>query len=504
MELTTKSQWFVNKDPRMTAFYLRWPRASLRRVANYGVTVILIVSILLYLTRQQFPPIVIAWIALFLGIVTLASLPIFNWNLFFSLRMIVLAIPGLAGGGLIAIGQKWIVCGHLVKYQTPEIATQMMLLTVMALCSTIYAWVVITKKVTFKQIWRPDGTYHVRIASYLLIAVISAILVGPSRGDLIFKAPYSSVAYSPPLGLNIFGILVVFSVITCVTYTLIYPSIRRYQIMIFIVAIILILYAFVLRGNRGELVSFLVAWFLLWHEIKHKKIEIWKLVLFTIALIFFSQVWAIYRATATTGMSLFGAAKEALLYLFSSAEMVGKGDVSPLGRITPVGMSTILFGTIGMADTGVFPRLYGISYLRYIPNTLPTFIYTSRPQGLAWIFVNYGETSGGGFLELAEAYLNFGMIGSIVIPGLISLFYFTVYRHALMRWSPQAFMWYGIAASMIIPTTLYGTFSLYKALVTWLIIEGVLAVIVAVGKRSRGNYRMTQSRPCVTPKAHSP
>ena len=104
-----------------------------------------------------------------------------------------------------------------------------------------------------------------------------------------------------------------------------------------------------------------------------------------------------------------------------------------------------------------------ISVLLYLSYT---WIY---PQDLAWIFVNNGLTSGGGFFELAEAYLNFGVIGVLVVPFIISFLFgyklFIYNKYSLLG----SMLLFGLLSSFL-RGIFYQSFALYKSVITGFII----------------------------------
>jgi hypothetical protein len=86
--------------------------------------------------------------------------------------------------------------------------------------------------------------------------------------------------------------------------------------------------------------------------------------------------------------------------------------------------ASMTVGTLNVIPYKIVEKgyLYGSSYLDWIPRTLPSFLYENRPEDLAFQMHYNGDWFGwGGVHEVAEAYWNFGVLGAVLIPLLISL-----------------------------------------------------------------------------------
>jgi len=106
------------------------------------------------------------------------------------------------------------------------------------------------------------------------------------------------------------------------------------------------------------------------------------------------------------------------------------GDVVYSGTLGPI--TTTFANTVYLIKQNSLDFIYGRSYFEFLLRTPPEFLYPDRPKDYATIFANYGLSSGGGFFELAEAYLNFGIFGAFIVPMvitfLISFLYFRLKR----------------------------------------------------------------------------
>lgn len=140
----------------------------------------------------------------------------------------------------------------------------------------------------------------------------------------------------------------------------------------------------------------------------------------------------------------------------------------------------VIYARMYIVDDERLSLLYGRSYLDYIPRTLPQFILPDRPAGMEWIFSDYGETSGGGIFELAEAFANFGMLGVIVIPSILTFIFGRVYVNSIVYRTHFWFMCYVLVRSLFFRRIWYQKFSFYKTVIVWLIVEGFIVVFAGL------------------------
>ncbi len=131
-------------------------------------------------------------------------------------------------------------------------------------------------------------------------------------------------------------------------------------------------------------------------------------------------------------------------------------------------------------DRGDLDYRYGSSYVDYLARTAPAIVYPDRPKSLAWLSDDLygGGGAGGGFNEMAEAYLNFGIFGALIVPAVISfllscsLRQFMVNRYNILR--SLAFI---SMLAVFFRGMLYQTFAFYKTFVTALILYGIFLFV---------------------------
>jgi len=153
-----------------------------------------------------------------------------------------------------------------------------------------------------------------------------------------------------------------------------------------------------------------------------------------------------------------------------------------LGTISGIGSA--FANVIDMLQNRIIDYSYGFHYLEYFLRTPPEFLYPGRPEDLSSIFEKYGYISIGGFFEIAEEYLNFGLLGVVFIPGLITYFFKRVSDKAV---SGSFFSYILLLAivSVFMRGAWYQTFAYYKAIVTGLIIYFLISIYRSSTRKSR-------------------
>ena len=109
--------------------------------------------------------------------------------------------------------------------------------------------------------------------------------------------------------------------------------------------------------------------------------------------------------------------------------------------------------------------------------TPPKILYPYRPKSLAWLSSDLygGGGAGGGFNEMAESYLNFGVLGSLIVPAIISfaisffLRQFIVNRYNIIR----SLIFISLLA-VFFRGILYQSFAFYKTFITSVILYGIV------------------------------
>jgi hypothetical protein len=252
---------------------------------------------------------------------------------------------------------------------------------------------------------------------------------------------------------------------------------RRERVAFLLVALYALVNCMLLHGMRMEVFAVGIAMYAGYHVKHGLRVRPVRLAFSAALLYLVSQVIGALRTIAGTGIRI------------SDAVMVGIRVVNSESADldftfgTFSGIAATFYNTVGLCDDGFLLFRLGGSYLDFIPRTLPELLYPDRPTDLAWIFADSGLTSGGGIFELAEAYLNFGVIGCIVVPLVITWLIARLSLHAERDRHFTAMMAYLVVVSLFFRGIWYQTFALYKTMLTWLLIELALFAAMKLSER---------------------
>ena len=130
--------------------------------------------------------------------------------------------------------------------------------------------------------------------------------------------------------------------------------------------------------------------------------------------------------------------------------------------------------------------LWGSSYLNYLLIAPPAFLGLPRPLGLEWFLIVDGtQMSQGGVFEIAEAYWNFGLLGCLLVPFLLSfligwtmkkglsansIFFLALFQ--VMGFMAFRAVWYQTFAYFRIVTVFVAIYILAAFLFPWLFTRG--------------------------------
>jgi len=400
-------------------------------------------------------------------------------NIIFFIRTFFLGIIGFLAFGVKLIDIDALYGYHLIESQTFNISMLMFLLTNIALFTSEIGFLISSKiKIDKKKIVFENKDFFYVVwglllfVGFLIINTSPLIFGGHSYGD--------GSATSPALGnLNtISNILFYTLILLYYKFKDIYHwNINKLTYILIFSALYLFVYGEFLRGVRMDAINGLFGTAILIMTYNNKKLNITpKLFLVGTVSFIFVQIIGMIRSALNflTTDELLLVIKNGFLSLF---EGTSSGILFYQGTINDI--ATTFSGVIMLLEHHVIDFYHGSSYFDYILRTPPEFLYPGGPQDLAWIFANNGYSSGGGFFELAEAYLNFGVVGIFIIPFIISFIFGYAYKlfiynkysiiHSMLLFSLLATFMRGI---------LYQTFALYKAIVTGFILVAIFYVII--------------------------
>ncbi len=319
------------------------------------------------------------------------------------------------------------------------------------------------------ELWRT--IFYACIPTILFVSFLTVQAAGPN----VFVASYATEGEGQLLGntQNI-GIICLLAVFVA-SYKL---KIRYGRTVLTLLAIIFLVWAMFLRGLRQDVVTAVLGLVVCYGLVHGKEYPI-SMKNIGIVLVFFIiiELMGVARGLlATEEVSL-----PDLWGIMISAPWEG-GSTYHFGTVSPI--ATTFSNIVYLIDTNTMDPLFGKSFLEFIPRTPPEFLYPDRPRDYAWIFDDYGLGATGGIFELAEAYMNFGFLGVLLIPGIISFLMARAFYGALHRQSVISYFLLFTFLGMFIRGTWYQIFAFYKSFLTALVLFVVFAVLHSLLKNA--------------------
>ena len=230
-----------------------------------------------------------------------------------------------------------------------------------------------------------------------------------------------------------------------------------------------------LRGMRIDSITCVFGLYVIYFlsKNKHPIFEKRHIVL-AFLLIVSLEVWAVLRSGLVNNEFNVMTSLEHILKGISAsnahdAKTYHGGTISPISNT----MTNIIY----LIDMDKMDYYYGKTILEFLPRTPPAFIYPDRPKDYAWIFTEYNMIAGGGFYELAEAYMNFGLLGAFIFPLLLTFFISASYWRVFYSQSIfNYFIFFSFLASWF-RGNWYQIFAFYKNFVTAMILYFVFIII---------------------------
>ena len=419
------------------------------------------------------------------AIVALVSIILNTSNLLFFARTVFIVwigfIPALSlyMGGYFAWRMPFV--------QTPDVAFIMTIITVFSLFSSQIG-IEAGKKLRAKS-YGVDlpGNERIMIYFFLFLVFVTGTLIALSRGPLIFEIDYGvegrrDMQVDMPLH-NLQSIAILLMMFCLILYFRLRDSgkltKRQQRNLLYLILLTggyLALWCQFLRGARMDPLTLIFGMAVLTVIYKKANLRLSrKMLVFLLFGFFIIQIWGGVRqnfslSTMMDGSRLIKIGTE----LYQSSGRDGVPVYFRQGTMNNLSLSVATM--IYAIEKGELTYRYGSSYIDYIARTPPAFIYPDRPKSLAWLSDElYGDGgAGGGFNEMAEAFLNFGVFGSLIVPAVVSF---------LLSYSFKQFMVnrYNIIRSLLFTSMLavffrgllYQSFTFYKTFVTAVILYGV-------------------------------
>lgn len=403
-------------------------------------------------------------------------------NILFFVRTFFLGIIGFIALGAKIVSENALFGYHMHDSQTTVIATLMFLLTNIALFSSEMGILLgeKTKITTSEKIYFENKTFFYFV--YLLLFIIIYIMTFSNGSLIMMGGTYAdgSGTTLPINNLNIFSNILLFTLILVYFKFNNIPKLnsKKYFYLIVLISCYLFIYAQLLRGVRMDALNGIFGAIILYLIYNNKSLKVTpKILILGVLLFILIQLIGILRGALSfleldDIISLLMVSFNNLIYNENASILFYQGTINDI--------ATTFSGIILLLKNNVIEFYYGGSYIDYIFRTPPQFLYPDRPKDLAWIFENNGFTSGGGFFELAEAYLNFGIFGVFIIPFIISFLFSISYKmfilnkyslfHSILLFSLLSGFMRGL---------LYQTFTFYKSIITGIIIYLILFSFLA-------------------------
>jgi len=388
----------------------------------------------------------------------------FRDNLLFQARLALLITIGSYAGLVKVIDPSAAFSTLEIDTQTLEIGARMFGLTSLALLGAVggllaaglglsrqpgYAWKGIATGIgtPLPQLWVATG-----------LVLLTGYLSARSFGPTVFEVVYASGEGEGQLLGNLQAIGVISLVVAAVAGSRLNK--RWVTPLLIFLGVYFFGWGILVRGGRLEAVSGLFALIVAVPAAHGRVVRLRAYhYLGLLVLALFLEAWGSLRST--------------LAYADATGETVIEGykrlaDSGIYHAGTISSMATTFSNTLHMIDHNIINFEYGKTYFDYLLRSPPEFMYPDRPVDLAWMFQDHGYAAIGGFFELAEAYLNFGILGCLAIPFLISFLMGICYRKALMG----KFLWFMILVALLaffFRGAWYQTFAYYKGALTGLV-----------------------------------
>src|SRR5450830_988404 len=406
-------------------------------------------------------------------------------NMLFAARLFLLFIVGAYPLAIKMLGENLYFSVFEFGTQTLEIATTMYALSLVAVVGAYIGWkagggVGLGRSTEVAPLPEFDDYYRWIFYLAALFTIFSGYLIVSSSTGTILDSAYGSGTEGVPVigsASAIGGIC-----LSVMFYCGLIARKKYYSIIIVLTAIYVLIWCQILRGLRQDVVGALFSCMILYlmFELKNVSIKL-KYILYVLPLFLLLELWGLVRS----GLSMFLAGRLSITEMFDMG--LGNATVIPgvvySGTLGPI--ATTFANVIALFNRNSLDFLYGSSYFDYLLRTPPEFLYPDRPLDYATMFPQYGLSSGGGFFGLAEAYLNFGLVGAFIVPLSISFIIAFVYFRAQKNFG----IFYIFVLSSILCVWVrgswYQTFAFYKSFVSAISLYCVIHSLAILLARTR-------------------
>lgn len=332
-------------------------------------------------------------------------------------------------------------------------ANYVLLLSLIGLFSSSFGWVVgraikRDDKAVFGNVIGGSKVVDNQIIIILIaLFLTSGFLSGLGRELLLFANYGDSSLHTNNASTGMFAFLslVIFS------FLLMMRLGERMGSILFFVFVLASLYVFLfeflMKGRRLEVLAvfiiYIAARSTFYPMDSDRSVSVRGIVLSSILIGFFLYLWGVLRS------QLFSMISDG-----ATGVVFPQSDFISFPTITNISLTILL--VVKMISAGN-EFILGQSYFDFFPRTLPEFIYADRPSPLS-----ADVTLQGGIHEIAEAYLNFGVFGVLVVPFVIS-FFLGMMRSFAGSGGYFTKIFYLCVCGALVRGVWYQTFTLYKS-----------------------------------------
>jgi hypothetical protein len=294
----------------------------------------------------------------------------------------------------------------------------------------------------------------------VVLALFSAYMFIRGYGKSILVAEYGSAnrgGKGLPFGsVGILGSVGLFSLYVAGAK----GYIRHWKLVFFAVFVVFVGYSQLLMGVRQDAMSVLFGLCVIYGVVQRRELGLKMSYLPAVLIAYaFFEAWGVARTALAAGISFVSIVEVA----FTS---VGASDAIRLGTISPI--ATTFANTVYLVQHNAIDLAFGRSYGEWLLRIPPEILYPNRPKDYAWLFEQYGLFAGGGFFELAEVYMNFGIAGGLLVPGIVSFIMGKTYYIALRRQTMLSYFMLFAFLAIFLRGTWYQTFAFFRSVLVCL------------------------------------
>lgn len=320
----------------------------------------------------------------------------------------------------------------------------------------------------------PITYWYVAAMVGILLAAVSAYFFVMAYGPSILVAGYGAserLGGGLPFGtVGVLGAIGIFSLFIAGLK----GHLRRWKLMFLLFSGVYIIYSQLLMGLRQDAMSVLFGLLVLYGVAKRREIGL-KLAYFPLIVIgyIFFEAWGVARTALAAGIPLMD-------IVWSTFVGMRDSEVVRLGTVSPI--ATTFSNTVFLIENQTITFSLGKSYIEWLLRIPPEVVYPARPVDYALMFEEHGLSAGGGFFELAEVYMNFGVAGGLVIPGLVSFLMGRAYYYAMNQQTMLSYFLLFSFLTIFFRATWYQTFAFFKAFLVCMLAYLIYVFIVQVAR----------------------